>query len=99
MIDTQPFTSRPDTTAPGVEIVNEPDGDNTVPAGTPVVDPSGYPHDDGEAKHPVNTTGGDDDTGTELDTATDEDATDEDTTDDDTGTDELAGTELSDVGV
>ena len=44
--------SNPDTTAPGVEIVNEPDDFNATPAGTPVLEPSGNPHDAGAATHP-----------------------------------------------
>jgi len=39
---TGPEMSRPSTTAPAVLIVNPPLAVNTVPAGTPVLDASGY---------------------------------------------------------
>jgi hypothetical protein len=49
-IVTVPVTSSPETTAPRVEIVNEPLGFRTMPAGTPVSEPSGNPHDAGAEK-------------------------------------------------
>jgi hypothetical protein len=52
LIVTVPTTSNPETTAPGVEIVNDPEDFNATPDGTPVFDASGNPHDDGAARHP-----------------------------------------------
>jgi len=42
---TQPVTSRPCTTVPGLLIVSEPDGLSCVPAGTPVFDAFGKPQE------------------------------------------------------
>jgi hypothetical protein len=58
LISIEPFTSRPETTVPGVLTAKPPDGASGTPAGTPVFDGSGYPHSLGSGRQLVLPTGG-----------------------------------------